>query len=88
MKIAMPTAEVVGWPRRMNLELRKRRAIVDSLWRGEDERERFNLIERILKSVNLTHVEFAELVLDVGQDTFGMRPTRYRRIEPQQDRKV
>jgi hypothetical protein len=85
MKIRVPTAEVIGWPGRMNLELRKRRAIVDSLWRSEDGEEQFELILRILTAKGLTPVEFAELVLDAGEG-WGMYPTKWRRIETQQGR--
>ena len=81
----MPCGEVVGGPWH-SLELRKRMAIIDSLWLEEDSEERFNLIERILRSVDLTYVQFAELVLDVGQER-GEYPTRYRRIEQVQARR-
>jgi hypothetical protein len=85
MKIAMPVAQVVGWPGKRCFELRKRRAIIDGLWRSEDGEEQFELILRILSAKGLTPVEFAELVLDAGEG-WGMYPTKWRRIETQQGR--
>jgi hypothetical protein len=88
-KIArMPMAEVVEGPWR-GLELRKRRAIIDSLWRAEeDPDERYELIQRILKSMDHSNLfTFAELALSVGEEKYGYRPTMWRRIEASEVRR-
>jgi hypothetical protein len=87
MKIGrMPTAEIVVWCGPPKLEPRKRRAIIDALIAQEDREEKFGLIERILGTIGLTPLDFAELCLEVLEDRMGVRSTKYQRIEDERRR--
>jgi phosphopantetheine adenylyltransferase len=76
----LPTAEIVAWPGRP-LQARKRRAVVEAIVAGDDTLEKFELIERLIKSVGMTPLEFSELSLQVIEEGWGIRSTKYQRIE-------
>ena len=81
MKIGrMPTAEIVEWPRRP-LESRKRKAVLDAIITEENDIGKYELIERTLGSLRLGWVEFAELVLLVMEENYGLRSKKWHRVD-------
>jgi hypothetical protein len=82
----MPMAEVLEGPWGRLAE-RKRLAQFDALVADEGRMERIGLIERILWSMDLTPLQFAELILDVLHDRMGQQPTRWQRIDASSGRR-
>jgi hypothetical protein len=81
----MPTAEIVGGPWRP-LQARKRRAVIDNILAGEDSRTKCDLIDRLIRSLGYTPLEFTELSLQVLEDRMGIRSTKWQRIEDERKR--